>query len=138
MLYHRFAFQDQKFQWHNLTLFMAAFGGICLENTKEARKQLVSIIPPKLLPDEISTMDNLYPLLHPFLSDLNKILTVRDVATRDIAREALGVELHPKLYPRALKYLDETTRAYEREELNEECLLFLEQVQSDCSRSLSC
>jgi len=111
---------------------MAAFGDICLENTKEARKQLISIIPPKILPDEILTLDSLHPLLHPFLLDLNKILTVQDVATRDIAREALGVELHPRLCPRALKYLDETTRAYEREELNEEYLLFLEQVQYRC------
>lgn len=119
--------QDQKFQWHNLTLFMAAFGGICLENAKEARNKLVSMIPYKYLPDELLAMEDIYPYLNPFLSDLNRILTISCVATRDLAREALGAELHPKLYPRVLKYLDETTRAYEQDDLSEEYLLFLEQ-----------
>lgn len=86
---------------------MAAFGGVCLENSREARNKLVSMIPYKYLPDELLAMDDIYPCLNPFLSDLNKILTIPDVATRDIAREALGAELHPRLYPRVLKHLDE-------------------------------
>jgi neurofibromin 1 len=86
---------------------MAAFGDLCLENSKDARNKLVSMIPYKYLPDELLTMDDIYSYLNPFLSDLIKILTVPDVATRDIAREALGAELHPKLNPRVLKYLDE-------------------------------
>lgn len=52
-------------------------------------------------------MEDIYTYLGPFLSDLNKILTVPDVATRDIARDALGAELHPGLYSRVLKTLDE-------------------------------
>jgi neurofibromin 1 len=86
---------------------MAAFGGVCLEDAKIARNKLVSMIPYKYLPDELLGMEDISPYLNPFLSDLNKILTVPDVATRDIAREALGAELHPRLYPKVLKLLDE-------------------------------
>ncbi|KXN84411.1 Neurofibromin, partial [Leucoagaricus sp. SymC.cos] len=129
--YHTTLPQDQKFQWHNLTLFMAAFGGVCLENAKEARNKLVSMIPYNYLPDELLSMETqIQPYLNMFLLDLNRILTVQDVATRDLAREALGAELSPRLYSRVVRYLDETTRMYEQEgpyEPSEEYLLFLEQ-----------
>lgn len=78
-----------------------------MENTREARNRLIQIIPYKYLPDELMGMEDIYTYLGPFLSDLNRILTVPDVATRDIARDALGGELHPRLYSRVLKTLDE-------------------------------
>lgn len=129
---------------------MAAFGGVCLENTRDARNKLVSIIPYRFLPDELLALEDIFQFLNPFLSDLNKILTIQDVATRDIARDALGAELHPRLYSKVIKHLDEcvlglnygrvvganywvfhrTTRAYEHEGYSpsEEYLLFLDQV----------
>ncbi|PFH50162.1 hypothetical protein AMATHDRAFT_80979 [Amanita thiersii Skay4041] len=105
--------QEIRFQWQNLTLFLCAFGG---GNTTESNDytKLISKIPRRHLPDNIRVFDDYVPLIDGFLSDLTDLLVIPDMQIRDIAREALGAELGPKLYVKLLRFLDDTLRDIER------------------------
>ena len=98
--------QDTRFQWQNLTLFLAALSGSStLEPAGYAK--LTSSIPRLYIPDSIRIMDDQVPLTDAFLSNLTDLLVAPDAQIRDTARDALGVELGPKLYGKVLKYLEE-------------------------------
>ncbi|KAG5648701.1 hypothetical protein DXG03_000048 [Asterophora parasitica] len=121
--------QDQRFQWQNLTLFLAALGGACVQENQDLTS-LANVIPAHSLPDEMRAMPNPVPLVGTFISDLTTLLVVNDTQIRDVARDALGTELSPKLYSKLLKHLDEKIRGFQESsgvELNEVALLFLEQ-----------
>ncbi|KAF8635007.1 hypothetical protein AX15_000591 [Amanita polypyramis BW_CC] len=105
--------QESRFQWQNLTLFLAALSG---SNTGEliGRAKLTAFIPRLYMPDSIRVMDDPVPLIDAFLSDLTDLLVAPDAQVRDTARDALGAELGPKLYGKVLKYLEEALRSMER------------------------
>lgn len=52
-------------------------------------------------------MHNPVLLVGTFITDLTNLLVISDTQIRDVARDALGTELSPRLYSRLLKHLDE-------------------------------
>ncbi|KAG6849386.1 hypothetical protein H0H93_008893 [Arthromyces matolae] len=98
--------EEHRFQWQNLTLFLAALGGICFQDSLDLTS-LADVIPGHSLPDEMRAMQNPIPLVSTFMADLTAFLVVPDTQIRDIARDALGSELSAKLYQKLLKLLDE-------------------------------
>ncbi|GLB34218.1 putative GTPase-activator protein for Ras-like GTPases [Lyophyllum shimeji] len=123
------SWQEQRFQWQNLTLFLAALGGACVQENQDLTS-LIDVIPAHALPDEMRVIQNPVPLVGTFISDLTSLLVVPDTQIRDVARDALGSELSPKLYSKLLKHLDEKIRSFQESvgvELTETSLLFLDQ-----------
>ena len=98
--------QSKRFQWQNLTLFLAALGGACAQDNQDLTS-LTAVIPPSSLPDEMRVMQNPAQLVGTFITNLTDLLVVPDTQIRDTARDALGAELSPKLFPKLLKHLDE-------------------------------
>ncbi|TFK62722.1 hypothetical protein BDN72DRAFT_964371 [Pluteus cervinus] len=123
------AHQEQRFQWQNLTLFLAALSGACVHEDLQLTS-LSAVIPAQFLPDEMRVLQNPVPLVTNFITHLTNLLVSPDHQVREVARDALGMELSPRLYGRLLKYLDETMHSIEQgagDELTEEYLLFLDQ-----------
>ena len=52
-------------------------------------------------------MQNPAQLVGTFITNLTDLLVVPDTQIRDTARDALGAELSPRLFPKLLKHLDE-------------------------------
>ncbi|KAF8638594.1 hypothetical protein AX17_002135 [Amanita inopinata Kibby_2008] len=102
-----------RYQWQNLTLFLAAIGGGS-NNEPHSYTQLISKIPRRNLPDNIRVLQDYVPLVDGFLSDMTDLLAAPDMQVRDIAKDALGAELGPRLYAKFLRFLDETLRNIER------------------------
>ena len=98
--------QETRFQWQNFTLFLAAIAG---SGTSEppCYTKLVATIPRHTLPDNIRVLNDLFPLFDDFLSELASLLLTGDAQIRDIAGEALGAELGPRLYSKLVGYLEE-------------------------------
>jgi neurofibromin 1 len=46
-------------------------------------------------------------LVNTFVTDLTNFLVAEDVGIRDVARDALGMELNSRLYPHLLRLLNE-------------------------------
>jgi hypothetical protein len=46
-------------------------------------------------------------LVETFVTDLTNLLVADDRQVREVARDALGAELSPRLYSRLIKHLDE-------------------------------
>jgi hypothetical protein len=89
-----------------LTLFLAAFGGACIDEDQNLGA-LTSIIPQQYLPDQMRALKNPGLLVETFVTDLTDLLVVDSMQVREVAREALGSELSPRLYSRLLKHLEE-------------------------------
>jgi neurofibromin 1 len=68
---------------------------------------LTSVIPPQFLPDEMRVLQNPAKLVETFVKDLTNLLVVDHMQLREVARDALGCELSPRLHSRLLKHLDE-------------------------------
>lgn len=98
--------QDTRFQWQNLTLFLAAILGSSTSEPPGYTK-LVAAIPRTCLPDSIRIMDDHVPLIDAFVSELTDLLVAPDAQIRDTSKDALGAELGPKLYGKVSKYLEE-------------------------------
>ena len=89
-----------------MTLFLAAYSGACaLED--QIVPSLTTIIPAQFLPDEMRAMQHPGTLVATFISDLTNLLVSDTVEIRDVARDALGYELHPALYSQLLKHLNQ-------------------------------
>jgi hypothetical protein len=97
--------QDARFQWQNLTLFLAALGGSCISATSDLTA-VANVVAHKFLPDRIRVIENPLPLIEDFISTLMTLLVTGDTQTRDIVREALGSELSPRLYGKLIKNLE--------------------------------
>jgi hypothetical protein len=52
-------------------------------------------------------LQNPATLVETFVTDLTNLLVADDMQVREVARDALGAELSPRLYPRLIKHLDE-------------------------------
>ncbi|KAF4620069.1 hypothetical protein D9613_004830 [Agrocybe pediades] len=99
--------EDIRNQWQNLTLFLAALGGSCLEQ-KVNSKELTNVITPYSVPDKVRVPQNPVPLIEDFIADLIQLLIAGDIKIRDIVRDALGSELSPRLYLKLVSKLDKT------------------------------
>lgn len=87
-------------------MFLAAFGGACASEDHNP-SGLVSVIPVQYLPDQMRVLQKPSSLVTAYIAALTDLLVVDSVAVRDVARDALGSELSPKLYSKLLKHLDE-------------------------------
>ena len=96
--------QDARFQWQNLTLFLAALAGSCIQ--AKNLDVLGTVIDNKFLPDRMRLIQNPSPLIEDFINFLMTLLINGDTQTRDIVREALGSELSPRLYGKLIKHLE--------------------------------
>jgi hypothetical protein len=123
------AWQDKYHQWKNLTLFLAAFGGACLIEDGSV-PTLVHSIPPEFLPDDIRALQNPTNLVLTFIKDLTNLLVAEYVEVREVARDALGTEMSPKLYSRLLRHLTFVVQTITQSaggDFTENYVLFLDQ-----------
>jgi hypothetical protein len=97
--------QEQKQQWQNLTLFLAAISGVCLLEGVDF-SFLPKSMPAGVLPDKLRAVPNPSQLVYTLINDLVRMLTSEDAQIRDTARDALGTELSPTLYNRLLKRIE--------------------------------
>ncbi|KAK0207040.1 hypothetical protein DFS33DRAFT_1318594 [Desarmillaria ectypa] len=104
-----FGAPDHRSHWNNLTLFLAALGGACVEEAADA-DLLSKVIPHQSLPDQFRRVQDASGLVHTFVSDLTMMLLDDDVEIRNTARDALGTELSPRLYTKLLKFLEDIIR----------------------------
>ncbi|KAF9226729.1 hypothetical protein BS17DRAFT_500836 [Gyrodon lividus] len=122
--------EDKFFQWRNLTLFLAAFGGATVQEEHEPAA-LTAVIPAEYLPDEMRVLRDPAELVNIFIEFLTAALMDDTVRVREVAREALGSELSPRLFAKLFKHLDEITRNITEgagPEFKEEYALFLDQL----------
>ncbi|KAJ4479043.1 hypothetical protein J3R30DRAFT_2708420 [Lentinula aciculospora] len=127
------SYQDKVAQWQNLALFLAVTAASSIQDNHDLFL-LSSVIPQRLLPDTMRTMQSPAPSISAFVNDLTALLIFEDVSVRDAAREALGVDLNARLHPKILKYFDEVVQAVNmQKETNarisdpESMLLFVDQ-----------
>ncbi|KAF5371189.1 hypothetical protein D9758_004214 [Tetrapyrgos nigripes] len=100
---------ENVYQWQNLSLFLASTAGGCLQDFDP--HFLSAAVPTKYLPDRLRQLDNPIRHVHDFVNDLTGLLIFEELQIRDVAREALGAELSPKLYGRIIKYFDDIAQA---------------------------
>ncbi|PSR92202.1 hypothetical protein PHLCEN_2v4732 [Hermanssonia centrifuga] len=120
--------EERQAQWQNLTLFLTSFSASCLGETHDPAA-LAAIIPARYLPDQLRVLRDPADLLSDFLTDLINLLLAESGQARDVAREALSTEAHPRLYPRILKQLEQvmlTVTAHDSVEW-EQLAIFLDQ-----------
>ena len=98
--------QDIRSQWQNYALFLAALSRSCLHENQDL-SALKKAIPPRLLPDKIRVLHSAGLLLGDFVAELINYVDVGDVQTRDTVRDALGIELSPRLYGKMIRNLEE-------------------------------
>ena len=106
--YHKLTIiQDKHAQWRNLTLFLAAFGGVCVEEDHDP-SALTSVIAAQYLPDELRVLQNPSTMVSSFITDLTDLLIAESAQVREVARDALGTELSPRLFGRLFRHLEES------------------------------
>jgi len=87
-------------------LFLAAFGGVTVQERHEPAA-LAAAIPPEFLLDEMRVLRDPADLVTIFVEFLTGALIDDVVRVREVAREALGLELSPRLFSKLFKHLDE-------------------------------
>lgn len=85
---------------------MAAFGGATVQDEHEPGA-LTAVIPAEFLPDEMRVLRDPGELVNIFIEFLTAALVDDAIRVREVAREALGSELSPRLFARLFKHLDE-------------------------------
>ncbi|KAF7975643.1 hypothetical protein HWV62_9093 [Athelia sp. TMB] len=106
--------EDDFMQWRNLTLFLAAFSGVCCQEDFDPAA-LQAIVPAQILPDDMRTLKNPKSMVERFVKELTDFLIADSARVREVAREALGSELSPSLYGVLFKHLEEETEINDRE-----------------------
>ncbi|TFK46902.1 hypothetical protein OE88DRAFT_1666689 [Heliocybe sulcata] len=101
--------EERHAQWHNLTLFLAAFGAACTANEHDPTS-LTGTLPSKYLPDSMRVLRDPSELMATFIAHLIDLLLASAIQVRDTARDALGSELSSRLHSRLIKHLDEVIR----------------------------
>ncbi|KAL0070247.1 Ras GTPase activating protein ira2 [Marasmius tenuissimus] len=117
------ASQETLHQWQNLTLFLAATGGACIDDKSTPPVSLNSLIPMKYLPDQLRTLENPGHHVYNFVNNATAFLLADDPQIRDTAREALGSELSPRLYTKVLTYFDVVVQAVQEKEQERHLML---------------
>ncbi|KAF9266130.1 hypothetical protein L218DRAFT_1016740 [Marasmius fiardii PR-910] len=110
-------------QWQNLTLFLAATGGACIDDKNSAPASLNGLIPMKYLPDQLRSLENPNHHVYNFVNTVTAFLLADDPQIRDTAREALGSELSPRLYTKVLTYFDVVVRVVQEKEQERHLML---------------
>lgn len=87
-------------------MFLAALGGACVQEDQDLTA-LATLIPNQYLPDIMRVVKNPVPMVSTFINELADFLVAPDMQIREVARDALGAELSPRLYSKLLKLLDE-------------------------------
>ena len=87
-------------------LYLAALGGSCILDGAPTPHQMSRWCQPELLPSELKTPIPSEDLVKKFIVTAVDMLINEDTLTRMTAKDALGLELHPKLYPLLLARLD--------------------------------
>ena len=67
---------------------------------------LTSVILPQQLPDELHVQDPM-AMVSTFINDLTDLLIAESTQVREVARDALGNELSPRLYGKLFRHLEE-------------------------------
>lgn len=87
-------------------MFLAAFGGVTVQE-KHDPGALTSAIPPEFLLDDMRSLRDPADLVAIFIEFLTAALVDDEVRVREVAREALGSELSPRLFSKLFRHLDE-------------------------------
>jgi neurofibromin 1 len=87
-------------------LFLAAFGGVCIQEDYDP-SALNSVVPAQYLPDEMHVSQDPMPMVSVFINDLTDLLIAESAQVREVARDALGNELSPRLFGRFFRHLEE-------------------------------
>ncbi|KAF8806096.1 hypothetical protein BYT27DRAFT_7141632 [Phlegmacium glaucopus] len=127
---HSLSQQEARFQWQNLTLFLAVLSGSCVQE-KQDLSMLAEVIPAKFLPDRMRVIRSPLPLVEDFVSSLINLVATRDIHIRDVVREALGSELSPRLYGKLIRNLESTVTLLDDESESQQidtCTVLLEQI----------
>jgi hypothetical protein len=98
--------QEFRAEWQNAMLYLASLGGCCILDGAPVPHQLTKWCPADLLPSELKTPILSEDLVKRFIVTAVDMLINDDILMRETAKEALGSELHPKLYPLLLAQLD--------------------------------
>lgn len=98
--------QEIQFQWRVLTLFLAAFASACAPTNFDP-SGLTAIIAPQFLPDEMRVLKDPSDLAETFIISLIDLIVADSVHARDVARDALGSELSPRVYPILFRHFSE-------------------------------
>ncbi|KAF8645481.1 hypothetical protein AX16_007766 [Volvariella volvacea WC 439] len=117
--------QDQRFQWQNITLFLAALSAACVLDDPVELNALSTLVPQQFLPDRMRAIRAPGVYITHFIESLVKLLVCADLQVRDTAREALGTELSPRLYGKLLKIVDDHMHTIAQDPDTEKCLVFL-------------
>jgi hypothetical protein len=96
--------QENRYQWQNLTLYLAALSGVCYGEDVQAFV-LDKIVPRDMIPDKLRVIENPRANIERFLEALIGHLMTSENTIRDLVREALGSELGPRLYAKLLDLL---------------------------------
>ncbi|KAG7097519.1 hypothetical protein E1B28_004862 [Marasmius oreades] len=117
------AAQENLNQWQNLTLFLAATGGACIDDKGSSPILLHNVIPMRYLPDQLRALENPNHHVYNFVNTVTAFLLADDPQIRDTAREALGSELSPRLYTKVLIYFDVVVRVVQEKEQERHLML---------------
>jgi hypothetical protein len=98
--------QDFRAEWQNTTLFLASLGGCCILDGAPPPHPLSKWCQADLMPPELKTPIAAEDLIKRFIITAVDMLIHEDILTRETAKEALGPESHPKLYPLLVAQLD--------------------------------
>ncbi|KAH0828799.1 hypothetical protein J3R83DRAFT_3247 [Lanmaoa asiatica] len=123
--------EEKFFQWRNLALFLAAFGGATVHDEHDEHEPgaLTAVILAEFLPDEMRVLRDPGEL-NISIEFLTAALVDDTILVREVVREALGSELSPRPFARLFKHLDKITRNITEgacSEFKDEYGLFLDQ-----------
>ena len=101
--------QDGSREWVNLTLFLASFAGCgTFVSTHENDSPSLNAFVTRSLPVRLQNILRTHSddATQHYLRQMTDFLTVDSVQLRELAKEALGNELCPRMFPHVLSLLD--------------------------------
>ena len=98
--------QDHWAEWQNTMLFLSSLGGSCILGRSPIPHSLSRWCQPEFLPSELKGPILSEDLVKRFIVTTVDMLVNEDIRMQETAKETLGSELHPKLYPLLLAQLD--------------------------------
>ena len=89
-----------------MTLFLATFAGVCVSQTDEIRP-ITDYFPSHLVPTRFQTISSPNDMVFTFIHHIVDFLMEDAIFVREVAKEAVGSELNPRLYPLLFARLDQ-------------------------------
>ncbi|KAG8959528.1 Ras GTPase activating protein ira2 [Tulasnella sp. 419] len=97
---------DHLAEWQNVTHFLASFGGCCVveDHTISALSTFINVedLPPRFQRGGKSPNS----LVKQFIGQAVDLLVADSVTARETVKEAIGIELHPLLFPALFSQID--------------------------------